>query len=101
MRETSKNNLVNNGIDLVIEVAETKYTPWKTMVLETKYYSKFSNMVLWMSLFLPEASFGLRVLSLPASVCLCVCPSVHQSWACPRDNSSPVSARITKFGQEM
>ena len=23
--------------------------------------------------FLPEASFGLRVLSLPASVCLCVC----------------------------
>ena len=27
--------------------------------------------------FLPEASFGLRVLSLPASVCVCVCPSVH------------------------
>ena len=26
----------------------------------------------WLS-FLPEASFGLRVLSLPASVCLCVC----------------------------
>ena len=26
--------------------------------------------------FLPEASFGLRVLSLPASVCLCVRPSV-------------------------
>ena len=38
---------------------------------------------------LPEASFGLRVLSLPASVCLCVCPSVRQSRACPRDNSSP------------
>ena len=29
--------------------------------------------ILW---FLPEASFGLRVLSLPASVCLCVRPSV-------------------------
>ena len=26
--------------------------------------------------FLPEASFGLRVLSLPASVCLCVRPTV-------------------------
>ena len=26
--------------------------------------------------FLPEASFGLRVLSLPASVCVCVCVSV-------------------------
>ena len=46
------------------------------------------------SRFLPEASFGLRVSSSPASVC------VHQSLACPRDNSSPVQARITKFGPE-
>ena len=41
--------------------------------------------------FLPDASIGLRVLSLPASVCLSVClsvcPSVRQSRACPRDNS--------------
>ena len=31
--------------------------------------------------FLPEASFGLRVLSLPACVCVyvCVCLCVHQS----------------------
>ena len=45
---------------------------------------------------LPEASFGLRVLSLPVSVCDCV----YQSLACPHDNSSPVQARITKFGPE-
>ena len=53
--------------------------------------------------FLPEASFGLRVLSLPASVCVCVsvCLSVCQSRVCPRDNSSPVQARITKFGAHM
>ena len=51
--------------------------------------------------FLPEASFGLRVLSLPASVCLYVCLCVHQSRACPRDNSSPVQARITKFGPKV
>ena len=44
--------------------------------------------------FLPEASFGLRVLSLSVSVC------VYQSLACPHDNSSPVQARITKFGPE-
>ena len=31
------------------------------------------------------------------SVCLCVC----QSRVCPRDNSSPVQARITKFGAQM
>ena len=55
--------------------------------------------------FLPEASFGLRVLSLPASVCvsvcLSVCLSVRQSLACPRDNSGPVQAKITKFGPKM
>ena len=40
--------------------------------------------------FLPEASFGLRVLSL---LRLCV-----QSLDCPCDNWKPVRARITKFG---
>ena len=56
-----------------------------------------------MYLFLPEASFGLRVLSLPASVCVClsVCLSVCQSRVCPRDNSSPVQPRITKIGPEV
>ena len=54
------------------------------------------------SQFLPEASFGLRVLSLPACVCVCVfvCLCVRQSWACPSDNSSTVQARITTFGPE-
>ena len=51
------------------------------------------------SSFLPEASFGLRVLSSPASVGLCVC--VYQSRACPDDNSLPIQARIAKFGPEM
>ena len=46
---------------------------------------------------------GLRVLSSPASVCVCVCVclSVCQSRVCQRDNSSPVQARITKFGVQM
>ena len=30
-----------------------------------------------------------------------VCLGVHQSWACPHDNSSNVQGRITKFGPEM
>ena len=34
------------------------------------------NIVDWRH-FLPEASFGLRVLSLPACVCVCVCLSVN------------------------
>ena len=46
--------------------------------------------------FLPEASFGLWVLSLPPSVC----PSVRHQ-VCPRDNSSPDQVRITKFGPQM
>ena len=44
--------------------------------------------------FLPEATFGLRVLSLSASVCVYVSLSMCQSRACPRYNSSPVSAKI-------
>ena len=35
-----------------------------------------------------------------ASVCLSVCLCVRQSLACPRDNLSPVQARIIKFGPE-
>ena len=51
--------------------------------------------VMWcFDMFLPEASFGLRVLSLPVSVCVC------QLLACPHDNSSPVQARITKVGPD-
>ena len=33
-------------------------------------------------------------------VVACVCVCVYQSLACPHDNSSPVQARITKFGPE-
>ena len=53
--------------------------------------------------FLPEASFGLQVLSSPASVCLCVClcVCVYQSPASPYNNLSPIQARITKFGPEV
>ena len=57
--------------------------------------------------FLPEASYGLRVLSLPASVCVCVCVCVYvcvcvrQSSVCPDDNLSPAQATITKFGPEV
>ena len=47
--------------------------------------------------FLPEASFGFRVMLLPASVPQSVPPSVRHQL-CLRDNSSPIQARITKFG---
>ena len=50
---------------------------------------------------LPETSVGLRVLSSPASVGLCVRVCVYQSRAWPLDNSSLIQARITKFGPEM
>ena len=46
--------------------------------------------------FLPKASFGLWVSTLPMYVCVRL--SVCQSWACPHNNSWPVQARITKFG---
>ena len=51
--------------------------------------------------FLPEVSFGLRVLSVSVCVCVCVCACACQLLAFPRDNSWPVQARITKFGSEL
>ena len=36
----------------------------------------------------------------PGIVVACVCVCVYQSLACLHDNSSPVQARITKFGPE-
>ena len=37
---------------------------------------------------------------LASGYCRCLCVCVYQSLACPHDNSSPVQARITKFGPE-
>ena len=48
--------------------------------------------------FLPEANFGLQVLSLPASVCVCVNVCVCQPRACLHHN---IQAKITKFRPEM
>ena len=57
--------------------------------------------VFWLIPFLPNFSFGLQVMSLPASVCQCVCvcvrSCVYQSRACLCDNSLLVQARITRF----
>ena len=54
------------------------YPCWWDCSHVCKYHSCISSLMEW---FLPEASFGLRVLSLPAcvcvSVCLCVCVSVN------------------------
>ena len=44
--------------------------------------------------FFTRGPFGLRVLSLPASVCVCLSVCVS-TFACPDDNSSPVQARFT------
>ena len=54
--------------------------------------------------FLREASFRLRALSLPAAsecVCVCVRMCVNYERDCPRDNSSPLPVRITKFVPEV
>ena len=50
----------------------------------------------------PVLAFGYcHRLRLCVCVCVRLCVCVYQSLACPRDNSSPVRARTTKFGQEM
>ena len=57
------------------------------------------------TVFLPEASFGLQILSFPASVPVCVCLSVSvyvcQPRACLHHNPLCIQAWTTKFGQNM
>ena len=60
----------------------------------------FSDTFSWMNNFNPRPvlAFGYcRCLRL----CVCLCLSVCKSLACPRDNSGPVQARITKFEPKM
>ena len=59
----------------------------------------------YIMILLPEASYGLRVMSSPASVCVCVCVCV---FVCVRpssvywdDNLSPAQATIAKIGPEV
>ena len=52
--------------------------------------------------FLPEASLGLQVMSLPASVCVCV--FIRLSGHLPsfqHNNLWPIEARIIKFGTKV
>ena len=44
---------------------------------------------------------GIVVAFICVYVCVCACESVCQSLACPRDNSGPVQAKITKFGTKV
>ena len=44
---------------------------------------------------------GIVIACVCVCVHVCVCQSVHQSLACPRDNSGPVQARINKFGPKV
>ena len=69
---------------------------WLPLLQSSRSLGSFSHHQ-----FLPEASYGLRVLSSSAFVGLCVRVCVYQSRVCPRDNSSLIQARITTFGPEM
>ena len=73
---------------------------------------RFANIATWLMQFYPYPQssrfwgvfFTRGQFWPPGIVVACVCPSVRRSvrhQVCPRDNSSPVQARITKFGPKM
>ena len=68
-----------------------KYTVWTQPDSPYQMYEGVSIF------FLPEANIGLRVLSRLASMQPSISPSVRHQ-VCLHDNSTPVQARITKFG---
>ena len=56
----------------------------------------------WINYPRPVLAFGYcRCLRVCLCVSVSVCLSVCQSLPCPHDNSGPVQARVTKFGQKM
>ena len=55
----------------------SKVRPEYIIRIKIRAKSVFTKFGFWVHNFLPEASFGLRVLSLPASVCVCVRPCVN------------------------
>ena len=78
---------------------DMKSTYTLTIKEDDKYtrnvYAFVTNSQLWFNGFITRGQYWP-----PGIVVACVCPSVpppvrHQ--VCPRDNSSPVQARITKF----
>ena len=88
--------------NIINDIPFSWYLLWhQAMINIGKIYSwkYFLILVITLFSFLPKASFGLWVLSLPASVC--VCHSVCQSLAFPHDNLGPIQARITKFGPKL
>ena len=60
--------IVDEDIERIMEKGEKK-----VCILKTVYHCWWYSNSPVSQLFLPEASFGLRVLSLPASVCVYVC----------------------------
>ena len=80
-----------------------RYCRWLCLCVHVCDYvlmASFSSYCAGLVYFLPEACFGLQVLSLAVSVCPCV-------WLCINDKlfqmitHRPFQARITKFGPEI
>ena len=75
-------------------------------IIYSYFYRQWSNgeclLIQWFYYPRPVLAFGYcHRLRLWVCVSVCVYVCVYQSRACPHDNSSPIQARITKFGPEM
>ena len=64
------NKYIQSNIKLWVFILIYVYISWECLIKNGAVYPK-NNVQLWC--FLPEANFGLWVLSSPASVCLSVC----------------------------
>ena len=85
----SGNHLINNNSSLILAIPSHQiFTKW------VKWVISFNLR--------PVLAFGYsRCLRLSVCLCVCVWVFVHQPWTFHTINSSPLQARITKFGWEI
>ena len=80
------------GIDLFKKaIASLQYLHGIMWYFYTYWYL-FSNDIV--DGFIHKANFGIKVLPLPVSSCVPVCPAVYQSRVCPHTNLWPINSKF-------
>ena len=85
---------------ILISIWKYDLTSWVCLLMLRQLRNNYSHQFIKLHIWQVYNFYPRPVLASGYCRCLCLCVCVYQSLACPDDNSSPVQARITKFGPE-